>query len=61
MKNAVPSFISSETILPLRFETTPYTLPRTSPAQKIASEMRKPGGEEREVPVAWMSQEYIAS
>lgn len=30
VKNDVPSFISSETILPLRLATTPYTFPRTS-------------------------------
>jgi hypothetical protein len=30
VKNEVPSFISSETILPLLLATTPYTLPSTS-------------------------------
>ena len=32
VKKEVPSFISSDTILPLRFATTPYTFPRTSAA-----------------------------
>jgi len=30
LKKAVPSFISSATILPRRFATTPYTFPNTS-------------------------------
>lgn len=37
MKNAVPSFISSETMRPLRLATTPYTLPRTSPTTATLS------------------------
>lgn len=38
MKKAVPSFISSEMMRPLRFETTPYTLPRTSPVAWMSHE-----------------------
>jgi hypothetical protein len=34
VKNEVPSFISSATILPFRFATTPYTLPSTSAAKR---------------------------
>jgi hypothetical protein len=36
VKNEVPSFISSATMRPLRFDITPYTLPKTS-AGKSAS------------------------
>src|SRR6266702_5333058 len=34
VKNEVPSFISSATIFPRRFATTPYTFPRTSACQQ---------------------------
>lgn len=38
MKKAVPSFISSETMRPLRLVTTPYTFPSTSPVAWMSHE-----------------------
>lgn len=48
VKNEVPSFISSETILPRRRATTPYTFPRTSAGDYDQFVLGMLSGEENE-------------
>jgi hypothetical protein len=62
VKKDVPSFISSETIRPLRLATTPYTLPNTSAVGQAKVRYRRAvTALVVDALEAWISQEYMAS